>query len=329
LAIKSGDAEVARRAREILETLDRKERERAFVKFADLAKQGAIDQVVERFVRREKWDDETACWQVLAELAGRLTDLEKKTYGSAGLPALDTVPARDFRRYAATLSRQGYDFKILSDPRPSPAEVRRCRAIRSEELTARATLGNCLIASSGQVKAGPIHQSVIFAGESVEAGDVSQSLIVCDGDFTARTDIVNCLIIARGSIRCPSMVTNSRLIAGGEVRYAKAEDLLDTKVREKEPNPLGFVTFFDPAKAGLAVETAEGGVRVKAADKDKPFARAGLRADDLVLTLDGTAAKDAETFRRLLRAKLAVPGEMTFKVRRGDKALDITVPHKD
>src|SRR6516165_9351291 len=72
-ALKSRDAEVARRAREIRDVLARREKERAFARLADLVKCGAVDQAVEKFVRREKWDDETAGWQLFAELAGKLT----------------------------------------------------------------------------------------------------------------------------------------------------------------------------------------------------------------------------------------------------------------
>ena len=165
--------------------------------------------------------------------------------------------------------------------------------------------------------------SVVFSGSSV-----GSSVIVCDGDFTARS-VFKCLVIARGTIRCDDGANDSHLISGGRVEFKHPERVHGSKVVEKEPKPLGFVTFFDPADVGIRVESAEGGVRVKEAEKGKAFAAAGLRADDLVTALDGEAVKDAESFRRLLRAKLAVEGTITFKVRRGDKAVEVAVPHKD
>ena len=140
--------------------------------------------------------------------------------------------------------------------------------------------------------------------------------------------VYNSLVIARGTVRCGG-IHNSRVISGGEVQLSRSAKVLDSKVVEKETKPLGFVTFFDPADVGIKVDSADGGVRVKEAEKGKPFAAAGLRADDLVTALDGEAVKDAESFRRLLRAKLAVEGTTTFKVRRGDKAVEVAVPHKD
>src|SRR5947209_19881194 len=51
-ALRSRDPEVARRAREILDALARQERDRAFAALAAAAKRGAVDQAVERFVKR-------------------------------------------------------------------------------------------------------------------------------------------------------------------------------------------------------------------------------------------------------------------------------------
>ena len=45
--------------------------------------------------------------------------------------------------------------------------------------------------------------------------------------------------------------------------------------------------------------------------------------------LDGSAVRDAEGFRRLLRAKLAVEGTTTFHVRRDQKTMEIPITHKD
>jgi hypothetical protein len=42
-----------------------------------------------------------------------------------------------------------------------------------------------------------------------------------------------------------------------------------TEIKEKQPNPLGFVKWFDPVSVGVVVEKAEGGVRVKQADENK------------------------------------------------------------
>jgi hypothetical protein len=324
-ASKSSDAEVASRAGRILDAFVRKEKERIFAKFADLAKQGAVDQAIERFVRREKWDDEPACWQVVADLATRLTDLERKTYGKASLPDSVRDPGQEFRRLVKSLQ-----LKVVSTRGAAPEQWKNWIVLRAEEIATGYHLDYGLFAFSGSVKIlGSATKSAVFAGGSVEIDNTNQALIVCDGDFKAKSDIHTSLIIARGTIRCEGDVINSQLICCGDIQLKRPKRVFDSEVVEKESKPLGFVTFFDPANVGIKVETADGGVRVKEAVKGKQFAAAGLRGDDLITALDGEAVKDAESFRRLLRAKLAVDGEMVFKVRRGDNVSEITVKHKD
>jgi S1-C subfamily serine protease len=45
--------------------------------------------------------------------------------------------------------------------------------------------------------------------------------------------------------------------------------------------------------------------------------------------IDGEAVKDSESFRRLLRRKLAEEKDAVFKVRRGEKTLEVPIRFKD
>src|SRR5262249_42636349 len=96
-------------------------------------------------------------------------------------------------------------------------------------------------------------------------------------------------------------------------------------VQEGQAMPLGFVRFFDPAHEGIAVEAADKAVRIKEVQLGKPFARAGLRAGDVLLTLDGAEVGSGETFRKTLRKLMAEGTEATFRVRRADRVLDLPV----
>jgi hypothetical protein len=323
-AIKSRDPEVARRAREILESLARREKERAFAALADAAKRGAVDQAVERLVRREKWDDEVACWRVMASLGNKLTDLERETYKKA---SPWTTSGRMGEQLFPTYVKL---FRLKTTGAGSaPALWERRLVLRAEEILEGGNIEVSLFAVSGSIKVRGLQNCAIFAGGSVDVGGMTlNSLIVCDGDFTAR-QLTSSLVIARGTIRCEDYASGSRLISCGKVEFKHPERIHGSTVVEKEAKPLGLVTFFDPAEVGIKVESAEGGVRVKEAAKEKPFAAAGLVAGDVVTALDGDAVKDAEGFRRLLRAKLALEGTTTFKVRRDQKTLEIPVPHKD
>jgi hypothetical protein len=315
-ARQSRDAEVRRRAAQILDVLDPKEKERAFAQFRKLAQDGAVDQALEKLVRREKWDDETACWQVLAELAGKLTDLEKKAFGKASLPATEDIPARDFRKYLASVKPQITAGRRLGPRQLSEHEV----LARGEEMDMDIAKFNSLLAATGRIRSTDFRRSVVLAGDSVEVGFVRDSLILCDGDFTARYDADNSLIIARGDVWFQHPVNNCRVITSGHVHYASTK-VTATKAQENEPKPLGFVYFFDPAQVGLDVESVSGGVRFKEAGKG--FAGAGFRPDDLVVALNGIDVKDAATFRRVLRGQLAIGAELVFKVRRVEEVIRV------
>ncbi len=326
-ACKSADAEVARRAQDILDALSRNGEERDFARLADLAKRGAVDQAIERFVRREKWHDEPACWQVIADLEGKLNDLERKTFGSVSMgPGYKIrVTDKDARGF---VSQQ--DLKIVAS-RPASQEMWKGRAVlRAEEIAKGEEIALSLFALSGNIKVHHIDDCAVFAGGSIEADDISNALIVCDGDVTVLYGALKrSLVIARGTVRCERVIENARIISCGEVKYKRAEWVVNSKIVEKEAKPLGFVTFFDPAEVGIKVEKADGGARVKEAAQGKRFAAAGLRAGDLITALDGDAVKDAESFRRLLRARLAVDADMVLKVRRGEQTIPLRVPGKE
>jgi hypothetical protein len=325
-AVKSGDAEVARRAREILDWFARREKERAFAAFVDATKRGAVDEAIERLARRPEWDDERLCWQTLADLAAKLAEIELLNFGKPTLTGVYTADDGWLR----TAQRQ-LRFKSAAGTRTAIALWQKRLVLRAEEIMEGQRVDHALFAIAGNVRLRHLTNCVVYANGSVDlAGSMGGSVIVCDGEVSANDVINRSLIIARGKVNCNnSLVRRSHIISGAEVVARHPEWLEDSKLQEKEPKPLDFVTFFDAANAGISVESAEGGVRIKTAELGKPFAKAGLRVDDLVSALDGDAVKDAETFRRVLRAKLAVEGTTVFKVRRGKENLQIPVAHKD
>jgi hypothetical protein len=161
---------------------------------------------------------------------------------------------------------------------------------------------------------------------------VSGPLLVCAGDVKCR-DVFGCLLIARGDVQIRGCANNCRIITSGAVHFLPSKELpaairrRNTEIKEHEPNPLGFVRWFDPASVGVTVEAAAGGVRVRAAGKS--FAAAGLRSGDLLTALDGEAVKSPDESRLLLRSKLADGGRMALAVRCAGQDLTIPVRCKD
>jgi hypothetical protein len=332
-ALRSPDQETARRATKVLEALNHKEEKRVLARLQELGRNGQVDQAAELLVRRQKWDDEEAAWQVMTGLAAKVIELANKEFGEKRqVPHLEGLPAGDFRRWADEVHPNFLSTgRVANDPKN---ETRKGGfVVRAAKISVLDTMACNLLVAAGKVQGpsrpgGMLGFSVIIAGGSVEFDDILNSVVVCDGDFTGR-EILTSLIVARGEVRCSRFAHDSRIVTSASVHLAGAPNADGNQVKEKEATPLGFVKFFDPAQAGIAVSAADAGVRVESATKDKPFARAGLQAGDLVVALDGRDVTSPESFRRLLRTALAEGGEMVLKVRRAGRDLDVRVTCPD
>ncbi len=340
-AVKSPDLEIARRAALILEEWDRRPAERAFARLKAYARNRQVDQAVELFVWRSKWEDEKACWQVLTGLAADLIERGRKEFGAVVPPPEEWLAAGDFDRYLKATRAP-----FLAGSRVMPAKVRRGQGVgfvlRGKDVVVEGSEKAALVACVGSLRMGASNVSVIYATGPVELDGVSTSLLVCDGDLKLRT-IGNSLVLVRGDVYCGDSISNSLVIMTGRLHLRKytlegrlgdkvlwrkpasAEVRKDAKVCERQADLLGLVKFFETAQAGIEIEAAKGGVHVKAVDATKPFTKAGLRAGDVITAVDGQASPDPEVFRRQLRSALAREGFM-IQVTRGDERRQIRIP---
>jgi hypothetical protein len=184
-----------------------------------------------------------------------------------------------------------------------------------------------LAVSRGPVSAKvSINSSIVLAtGDVTAEHSIHSSIIVCDGDVRTGKYLNQSVVIARGNITVTGAVSSCTLIAGGTVTVGKlperSEDQKDTyrrraEIKEKESNPLGFITFFELRRIGLEVKATDGAVQVATVAAGNVCDKAGLKAGDTVLDVNGKKPADAESLRRLLRDALAV-GDATVKLQRG------------
>ncbi len=327
-ALKSPDPEIARRAAWILEELGRRPGRQALARLTEHAKNGELDQAVELFVWRSQWDDDKACWQVLTDLAADLIERGRKEFGAAVPPSHKLLPVGDFSRY---LKVGRPPFFVGSHA--FPAKVRRGNGegfvLRGKDVVVQAGAESAaLIACAGslQLRSGQLFYSVIYASGPVEMNYLHNSVLVCDGDLKLRT-ISSSLVIVRGDVHCTSSggVGNSLVIMSGRFHLGKYAELAKTAdLRERQTKFLDFVKFFEPSQAGIAVEAAKSGVRVKTVEASKPFAKAGLQVGDVITAVDKQATADPEIFRRQLRSALAREA-FTLQVTRGDESRQIRI----
>jgi hypothetical protein len=136
------------------------------------------------------------------------------------------------------------------------------------------------------------------------------------------------VVLAGGDVHVAAkgVICHSTVRTAGAIRLGKGAREWENELKERVADALAPVRFFTPKDAGLTVEPSRFGLRVSAVDRTKPFAQAGLRADDLVLALDGQPARTPDGFRRLLRRRVAEGGVAVLQVRRDGKTFDLRVP---
>jgi hypothetical protein len=190
---------------------------------------------------------------------------------------------------------------------------------------------NNLIVSRGRVYTKrSIQASVVFANGDVTARNgLIHGIVICDGDVTLTDSQISVgLIVARGNISSKFGADRAVLIAGGTVTLGKpregvAEGRQNT-IKEKETNPLGYITFFELSTVGVEVSVVDKAVKVAAVEKGKPFADASVWAGDIITEVNGKKPDSPESLRRLLRDALAI-GDATVKLQRGDKTETVKV----
>jgi hypothetical protein len=100
----------------------------------------------------------------------------------------------------------------------------------------------------------------------------------------------------------------------------EARRVAAAEVKRKEAEPAGGVTL------GLEAEDIEGGrgVKVLTVDQGSVAARSGLKAGDVIVSVDGRKASNVDVVAGILRKKR--PGEtLVLKIRRGESELTVPV----
>ncbi len=164
------------------------------------------------------------------------------------------------------------------------------------------------------------------------------SVVVANGDvrFTQTTSVTDCLILAAGDVHIAEgcTIAGSTILAGGRIHLPPkgpvrdSYSIRDSRLEERVPNTLNPFQFVELSQVGLAVQTADGGVRVEKAEVKKPFAAAGVRKGDVVAAVDGKKVESVAGFRKQIRTAF-VQGDCTLTVRRGAETKEIAVRFPD
>jgi hypothetical protein len=337
--LASGDAELRKRAADILAALDRKRAPRELDKARDLAQDGRIDEAVERLVWWQGADEGRKGWAAVSQLASKAAETANRDYIKDGLLDLKRFPLRgsEFDLLMRQPTEADFPYTALRDGK---GHLIRGQAIDLSKVEAPCKVSGIAASRSIRFSRDLVMYCIVVCGGNVEAFDIRDSIVICDGDFTAHYDLYNCVVIARGKVTCANG-TGGVFISARDVEFPRTgRD--KCVVRTGDAHPLGFIKFFDPSEAGVEA-SAEGdggrvpdGILVKSVAKDKPFAPAGLLAGDIITAVgdekidaSGTADDQFQSLRRPLRKALAADEEFPLTIRRGDKTIELTVKPAD
>jgi hypothetical protein len=324
-ATLSPDAEVRRRAAGILEKLEARKVKRLLQGTTALADAGAVDEMLERMVRWGEADAEDVGCQAALRFVDKLLERENDKEFRPYVWERMKSPLGNHADYLKTVKPTLLASPLVLVEKPGTYLIR-----AGEVRWAAAPKPKSLVFSTGPVRTLGLTFAVVLAGGPVEADIlVGESIIVCDGDCRLGEKMaIGSVIVAHGDVYCPKTITRCAIIASGSVHFKEKSAAASNIVRENEPNAFGFVRFFDPARIGLVTDPDAKDVRLKEVRQGTPYATAGLKAGDVVLSVGGKETPDREVFRKALRRARA-EGEVSFKIRRDGKTLELTAVSKD
>ena len=300
-----------------------------------LVKKGHVDLFVAATAVWDLEPQDPRLWMPPLEL-GR-TILTKT--GRQGQRRIYACPAA-YPNFATYLRRRNPRFTrtevayICPDPeKENPPILYRNESIQASTVVSPTGIHGGIIVSRGGVQTKKaIQGSVVLANGDVTAvTGLYDSVIVCDGDVTVTDwDISLSVIVARGNITAKRGATMCDLIAGGKVAVGKNYRVSDPShnvIKENEACAFGFITFFELSTVGVDVKLDDKIVRVTTVKEKMPFATAGIKVGDKIVSVNGKKPESAESLRRLVRDALAI-GDASVVVRRGEKTetLKVSLP---
>lgn len=350
-ALRSDDPEVRRRATRILESRIENRARRGLRKACVLAKEGRIDEAIERL---SFWKDRNPSgegWRAVAELAGRLAEWEQRTLNITGFlsPGFRGDLPPFFHRQGLSSESPVAVSELVDLWTRSPHYQGRDIVLSKREIE----LGSLVALASGTVQTLGFRAGLVISCGSIhmQHGPIN-SIIISDEDLEVGNGLLGCLVIVRGKFTChkDSDLFGCTILSGGPVVCAKSVKINNTAMLRSRIPDLP-VKFFDVDAAGLSIwqlyrngqAMPDGcqildkhgkpdygdGVWIQEVRKTSPFA-AGLRTGDVITAIDGKKAPTKAAFRKLLRRKLAEGGPaITFTVKRGETMREVAVPVKD
>jgi hypothetical protein len=296
----------------VLKEREKRQLEKRLVRLKVATKSGEVDLVAAILAEWPEGRNEDACWQEMRALFTHILDLHHKLNDLPKLTPFTGVDLAEPKVIVGSQVTNGPDdFK-------DALFVRSVQVCFDRRLVLYAAVGcdRC-------IQRGLFGSGCILSSGGVTVDQLTDALVVSDGDVRVSRGH-KALIIARGNVICDGPWIDCHVIAGKRLVVTYRGSVEEgCKVAENATAPLGFVKFFDASRAGVQIEAAKSGVRVKDLDASRSFAKAGLRKGDIIVAVDGEAVDSVDTFRRLLRHSLVVDDGLSLRVLRDGRTHEV------
>jgi hypothetical protein len=342
------ETKLAKGSAEVLKPGEKEQSDTWLYKMGLFAQQGEVDELVEQAVNHWETSRKDAAWQIVGELACKLIDWEKRLHKRAKLDVFLTDDRKVPKPFAdiGGLRLLGFHGEVVAPEYLMTNAADHSYLVRAGKIVINDSIARGILISGGSIDVvgQGCGDGIFFANDFVTLKKLG-GVVVCNGEFKGAP--LNSLVIARegvlyskikdsvilsgGPVRCLNdspTIENSTIISMKNVDIPKAAKLKDIVIKQDQHDALGPVRFFDPANAGIVVETDKGKLRIKQVHADGIFAKAGLASGDLVLSLDKSPVNSVASFRKHLRKSLAGQQQILFEIRRGEKAMSIGVKTK-
>jgi hypothetical protein len=318
-ARKAPDLETRRRAEQVIAQINLRNRDRVVARLLAGVNEDGLDQFIARMVfvkghaTEERWQAAAAVARALRERAGKLG--WKAAGGEVDylrLRVIDSIE-RGVARNARILTDGTEGLDNLLD---------RCFIVSSGSVDRVNGIYDCVLLIDGDLKyANAIRNSLVFCTGNVQGiNAVDNSLIVALGGLGQFTGARNNCIDVKHLGLCNTSKNNLYLNLPSLEAAASSGD----RFQATEEAPSRLVRLWSPARLGLALAPAGGEVKVATVKAGSAAARAGLRADDTVVAVDGAKVTSVHELRRCLLRK--APGEsVVLVVRRGGREVKLTL----
>jgi hypothetical protein len=262
-----------------------------------------------------------------------------------GYPAefADFVKKKDFRHLSGDRVRLP---KKPDDPPPPTFLHVRALEIEPAGFHSCLTLVQDPVAPQRETDLLTWSYSVLVVNAGCRLTNVSNSLVVCDGDLEFQYPTSGCshsVVVCNGTITVPPRwfelgdsailyaagdfvgkedawhQKRASVLAGGKNASALPKDDANAHNFRGGVKEIPFgIKFVSPADAGVELKLGEGVVYLGKLADTSPLAKHGLESGDWVKTLNGVPILNAPDFRRQLRESL-LWGTGLFEVKRGDQ----------